>query len=222
MIGWHWCKNDRMLGYGDGRKVVDGETLEETRPIKLCERGMHASGKILDAIRYAPGNVICRVKLHGEVIKGDDKLVASKRTVLWSVDASKALLLWAADCAERALSRVENPDPRSVAAIRLTREFVAGTRTKEELREGAATAYAVATAYAAYATAYAAYAAAYTAATAASNAATAAATAASNAAAYASNAATAAAYAASNAAEERKWQSKRLRMYIGKARRGEL
>ncbi len=201
IIGWHWIRNDRRLGYGDGRAVVDGETLAYTggQPIQPRSRGMHASAKIIDALAYAPGTVLCRVRLHGTVIKSNNKAVATHRTVLWSVDARKALILWAADCAERAISREVNPDPRSVEAIRVAREVAHG-------RMMAAYAYAYAyAAAAAYAYAYAAAAAA--------------AYAAADAYATAADAYTAAADASH---VERAWQSKRLRKYIAMTRWGTL
>ena len=55
---------DRILGYGDGRKIIKGRTLSArsnpafpvacTEPT-LCEYGMHGSIDIRDALAYAPG-----------------------------------------------------------------------------------------------------------------------------------------------------------------------
>lgn len=41
--------------------------------------------------------------------------------------------LFAADCAERALARVEPPDPRSVAAVKAARDFAEGRIDSDEL-----------------------------------------------------------------------------------------
>lgn len=42
---WHFVKDDRLLGYGDGRFVEPGKTYsipDTSRPIELCAHGMHA------------------------------------------------------------------------------------------------------------------------------------------------------------------------------------
>ena len=70
-------------------------------------------------------------------IPDEDKLWAVLREEL--ID-SKMLHKFACACAERALSRVENPDPRSIAAIAAKRAWLRGEITDAELKlaEGAA------------------------------------------------------------------------------------
>jgi len=36
MLGWYFCGRDRTLRYGDGRKIVVGETHTVKGPPKLC------------------------------------------------------------------------------------------------------------------------------------------------------------------------------------------
>ena len=141
ILAWHWVREDRRLGYGDGREVRAGETIEHKGHIALCESGLHASTKILDALTYAPGPVICRVRLSGDVLRGGDKIVAERRETLWMVDARRVLVVWACECAWEALQcawealqRVGNPDPRSVAAIReVMRQQRSGVRDQAKL-----------------------------------------------------------------------------------------
>ena len=115
----------------------------------------------------------------------------------------KVLRLFAVDCARRALSRIDNPDARSLAAVNVAEAFAHGNATTEELKAASAAAYAAyAAAYAAAsaasasAAAYAAYAAEYAAYTASAASAASAAYAAEYAAAYA---AAVAAYASASA-----------------------
>jgi len=78
------------LSYGDGREVRVGETLTvEGEPV-LCEHGLHASARILDALRYAGGGslALCRVTLGGTVLHDDDKSVATERTVVAMLDTT--------------------------------------------------------------------------------------------------------------------------------------
>jgi hypothetical protein len=110
----------------------------------LCQRGFHASVRVLDALRYAQGAVICRVRLSGIIVRGDDKVVASSREVLWMADATETLHLFACDEAERAMARVENPDQRSVAAIVAKRAWLRGEITDKQLAAARDAAWAAA------------------------------------------------------------------------------
>ena len=130
--------------------------------------------------------------------KGWDTVLPQDR--LWvvlreSVLDAKILRLFACDVADEALKLIDNPDPRSIEAIRVSRLYAAGEATLEQLDAAADAASAAFAARAASASADAAADAA-----AAATAADAAATAAADAAAAASAAASAAAYAAAAAA----------------------
>lgn len=144
ILAWHFAAADRRLAYGDGRAIVDGETLTHVGPVVLCKSGLHASTRIMDALRFAPGPVLCRVRLSGTVVRGGDKIAASSRETLWSIDATRALRLHAVNSAIVALERVGSPDPRSLAALReVLRQLADGAA------DGVASAAASAAAWAA-------------------------------------------------------------------------
>ena len=87
---WHFLASDGRMAY-TGELVEVGKTYRiEGEPV-LCKRGLHASARALDALKYAPGPVICRVTLGGTVLHGDDKSVAQERTVLAMADATAVL-----------------------------------------------------------------------------------------------------------------------------------
>ena len=73
----------------------DGEWLEVAPPLRMCERGLHASLEPFDALKYAPGDTLCLVEVAGEIIKDTDKLVASKRRILARMDATEMLQYFA-------------------------------------------------------------------------------------------------------------------------------
>ena len=108
--GWHFCRADRKLDYGDGRQIRTGRTMMAkyertgfTYPV-MCYAGMHASRNPVDALGYAPGTVCCRVELHGRMQHDTDKAVADYRTVLHMADATETLRafgLWCLDRAEK-------------------------------------------------------------------------------------------------------------------------
>lgn len=72
------------LGHGDGREIRVGETLTVDDAPVLCEHGLHASARIVDALRYISSSrvMLCRVTLGGTVIHDGDKSVATERTVI--------------------------------------------------------------------------------------------------------------------------------------------
>ena len=133
MLAWHFLSEDKRLGYDDGRLVEVGQTLECEGEPALCSNGMHGSARLIDALKYANGPIVCRVEIAGDVIEGDDKLCGRRRTVLWVLDATQLLHEFACTCAEDVLALVEQPDERSVAAIEAKRKWLKGEITDEEL-----------------------------------------------------------------------------------------
>ena len=99
MIGWHFAEETRRLRYGDEREIRVGETHEVDGEPVLCNHGLHASESALDALQYAPGPILYRVKLSGKIVRGDDKMVATKRTYLAEIDAEPILREFARRCA---------------------------------------------------------------------------------------------------------------------------
>ena len=143
ILAWYFLKEDRKLRYAPYTPVEPGQVLRVEGPLELCRRGLHASIRPLDALRYAPGSIVCRVEMGGDIIHGDDKLCASERKTLWVADATRTLHEFACWCAERALLRERDagrePDPRSWDAVEAKRAWLRGEIDDKAL---AAAAYA--------------------------------------------------------------------------------
>jgi hypothetical protein len=145
MKAFYFATKNRKLRYGDNRPIVVGEThTVDCKPIP-CEQGLHASKRLIDALRYAPGTVLYLVELSGEIVETDDKACATERKYLAEFDLSDVLFKFSCACA---LINIELIKPYT-KDFDLILEFL-----KNPVKENA---YA---AYAAYAAAYAAYAAA--------------------------------------------------------------
>jgi hypothetical protein len=100
VTGWYFSEESRLLRYDDGREIALGVTHIVEPPIELCERGLHASVRAIDAIQYAPGPIVWRVELSGEIKTGDDKCVATHRKYIsGGVDASAVMRAFARRCA---------------------------------------------------------------------------------------------------------------------------
>lgn len=98
MLGWHFSTQGRTLGYGDDRLIEPGVThTVECEPF-VCEDGLHASRRILDALTYAPGPYIWRVELGGQLSHGLYQSAATERTYLWGLDATDILPDFARRC----------------------------------------------------------------------------------------------------------------------------
>jgi len=136
-LGWHWLLPSRKLQYAPFSRVRSGRALKARGALSLCHNGMHASRRALDALNYAPGPVICRVILEGEIIEGDDKACARIRKCLWMADATEVLhrfacrVAWEALKAERNVGR--EPPAASWEAIRVKLRWLSGKATTEEL-----------------------------------------------------------------------------------------
>ena len=110
MKAWHFLRKDRCLGYGDNREVIAGETYTVDGPSELCVRGLHGSKRPLDALKYAPGPVVCRVEIGGDVVEGDDKMAGTTREVLWMYDATEVLREFVRFCALDVVPYWDPPD----------------------------------------------------------------------------------------------------------------
>lgn len=100
MDAWYFSTETKRLRFGDDREIAVGVTHSIEGEPWLCDRGLHASVKALDALSYAPGPIVWRVRLGGTILTGDDKLCATERTYLsGGIDASETLRLFARKCA---------------------------------------------------------------------------------------------------------------------------
>ena len=148
VLAWHWLLESRKLQFAPYTAVEAGQELQHEGPLELCSSGLHASERLIDALRYAPGRVLCRVQLSGEVLRGGDKLCGSRRKVLWMVDAAPALREFAWRCAERALLREREagrePHPDSWAAVQAAKDYAAGKITAGELKRARDSAMGIA------------------------------------------------------------------------------
>jgi hypothetical protein len=95
-LAWHFVGPKLR----DGRPVpANDDTLMHLGDLELCKSGLHASKRLIDALQYAPGSTICRVRMGGKIIQDGNKLVATERTILWRVDGETLLRDFARACA---------------------------------------------------------------------------------------------------------------------------
>jgi hypothetical protein len=121
---WHFLRADGKTNYEPHVLVAAGETLTVDYAPILCERGLHASVRALDAFRYAPGPIACRVKVWGEVVIGDDKLAGTHRQCVSMIDATNILHEFACRSAEAALLLADVTDMRCWQAIEAKRAWL--------------------------------------------------------------------------------------------------
>ncbi len=137
---WHFLQDDKRLRWGTKEVVKVGKTYTAEGPLVMCENGMHGSRRLIDALQYAPGAVLCKVVIWGEVEEQDDKLVGRHRKVLAMVDATKMLHEAACHFAEEALTFSKCTDERSWNAIKVKRAWLKGKATDKELAAARAAA----------------------------------------------------------------------------------
>ena len=151
LLAWHFLPADGRLQFGARSKVKVGQTLRrDPAKLSLCNYGLHASVRPLDALKYAPGPVVCRVRLGGTIIEDDDKCVASRRTVLWMADAERDLRLFACWCVRNTPLHDGRTawdlltDKRSQTAVEVAERYADGLATQDELDAAWAAAWAAA------------------------------------------------------------------------------
>ena len=105
MLAWHFLHKGGLLRDGHS-PPPDGEWLEYDGPIMPCKSGLHASEHPFDALTYAPGAILCRVELEGELQshgEPTDKWVGRRRKIVWRHDATPLLREFARWCASQVL-----------------------------------------------------------------------------------------------------------------------
>ncbi|MGI0014072.1 MAG: DUF7666 domain-containing protein [Nitrososphaera sp.] len=95
MKAWHFVGETLR---GGAPVPPDGEKLIHTGALKFCKSGLHASKDVLDALKYAPGPTLCRVRLSGLILVSEDKFVASERTIIWRRCVEAELRVFARWC----------------------------------------------------------------------------------------------------------------------------
>ena len=126
---WHFLPDDGRLQFGSREKVVVGKTLKMAKKPKMCVCGYHVSVRAIDALRYAPGALVCRVTLGGDWAKCEDKLVAQERTVIWMADATETLHQFACTVAKEALDKYAPDNAAGYTAIEAKRRWLCGEAT---------------------------------------------------------------------------------------------
>ena len=96
---WHFITCDEhgpYLNNSDKRRPIVDETVTLDGEIVLCEHGLHASPRIIDALGYCPNGpvVLCEVTLGGTIVTDNDKSAASERTIIRMLEPeqTKAML----------------------------------------------------------------------------------------------------------------------------------
>jgi hypothetical protein len=91
---WHFTGN--ILRDGSPIPAI-GETLVFPHKVEICCSGYHWSLKPHQALKYAPGTTLHKVRFGGDVEMEHDKGVSSERTIIASIDATHLLKRFAAD-----------------------------------------------------------------------------------------------------------------------------
>lgn len=130
---WHFAQDNRRLGYQDEREIIIGGCLKVEPPIVLCERGLHASRRALDALSYAPGAFVCLVELGKDAKHDKDKSASTERTVLAALDATNILFQFSMDVAARAMERANVTHEDSWNALSIRSAHILGIADDSDL-----------------------------------------------------------------------------------------
>ena len=110
-IGYKWLTSNMRSMRGNLTWKL-GEWKKYSGKLKICKRGLHASPTPLDSLEYIYGNRWFIVEYSGNVIKEDDKFVASKMRIVKELDSKRILIPFACLCARRCLKNYEKEYPK--------------------------------------------------------------------------------------------------------------
>lgn len=97
---WWFSDFSCRLQYMDNRKAELGVTHSVPGRPRVCSHGLHGSRDILAALEYAPGPVVWRVILLGEISDGGDRIAAHRRQyIAGGIDIENDLSCFARLCA---------------------------------------------------------------------------------------------------------------------------
>lgn len=138
-MAWNFLDADRRERFGARGVLGAGMRSVVPGPVVVRRHGLHASRSALQALRYAPGPIVCRVELGGQIRSDAGLVAATERTVLWLSDAGRATHEFAVWCAEQALRGEaaqgrERADP-SWSALETKRRWLRGEATDQEMAE---------------------------------------------------------------------------------------
>lgn len=150
VLAWHFVAVDTAGNpvQRDGKPALARGVERHDGALELYASGLHAAVKPLDALAYAPGAIVRRVEYGGKVLRCDDRLVCTRRRILWQANATATLRLFAVWCARSALEAERKagrePDPRSLAACDVAERHAHGKATDAELADARYAALATA------------------------------------------------------------------------------
>ena len=121
---WHFLPDNSRTRYSD-EPVKVGTTLFAKGEIVPCSNGLHASEHPLDALRYAPGFLLCQVEVSGEIVRESDKLAGRSRTCLAMVDSKRMVLEFTADVVARVFGEVGLGGEDCETVCKFVRDFAA-------------------------------------------------------------------------------------------------
>ena len=117
---WHSCRGD----------------------LEMCVNGLHASKRIVDAMRYVPMEILAKVEVRGESIQGDDKSCHREMRIVkawrWEKKDSVAMAIYCAGLVIKNFEDAHPGDKRPREAIEAARRWL--KNPTEENRQAALSA----------------------------------------------------------------------------------
>ena len=114
VTGYWFAPRDGKLANGDGREIRVGITHKVEGNIIPCKHGLHLSIRPIDALKYAPGPIIYKVRGSGTIVPHGDpinKYACSERTYLaGGHDCTELLRRFACKCALDVVHLWDAPD----------------------------------------------------------------------------------------------------------------
>lgn len=140
LLGWWFGPDDGSLPRWPGETVATGYVYTTDEPtIALCKTGLHGSPTVYDALEYAPGARLSRVRVWGEIDSDREKFCGRNREHIAVIDASALLRIWACWCVRHTTTGRGGTtwdlltDTRSREAIVIAEQYAHGRASQSDL-----------------------------------------------------------------------------------------
>ena len=123
---WKSMKSGLRSAYDNSPWVI-GEWRHVDPPDEMCI-GLNASQRIIDAMTYVPCEILAKVEVGGEIIKGNDKWSCEKMRVVeaykWTDEESVRLAVFSAELVIDLYEKQYPQDDRPRKAIQAARKWL--------------------------------------------------------------------------------------------------
>ena len=124
------------------KKWTPGKWYKVKGELEMCENGLHASERIIDAMGYVPMEILAKVEVRGDCEKQSDKQCWREMRIIrawrWTKKDSVALAIYSAGLVLKNFEAEHPDDKRPREAINAARRWLKNSTEENRMAAGSA------------------------------------------------------------------------------------